>query len=85
MAESWPPATPKALLLLGGHLKWLLLTEGAVPGVGFIVSPGLEGAVHTAHGEADDVQQVRGCQHTEVRPPVSLPLEGHQLLYWRLV
>lgn len=37
------------------HLKELLLQESVVPGVGAVSDPGLERAVDTAHGKADDV------------------------------
>lgn len=43
------------LSLPGYHLKELLLQEGVVPGVGAVSDPGLEWAVDTAHGKADDV------------------------------
>lgn len=39
----------------GCHLKELLLQEGVVPGVGAVSDPGLEWAVDTTHGKADDV------------------------------
>lgn len=53
--------------------------------MGAAAGPGLEGAVDAAHGEAGDVQEVDGAQHTEVWLPVSLPLEAHQLLHGGLV
>lgn len=73
------------LSLPGCHLKELLLQKGVVPGVGAVTDPGLEGAVDTAHGKADDVQNVDGTQHTEVGPPVPLPLEAHQFLHGCMV
>lgn len=73
------------LSLAGCHLQELLLQEGVVPGIGSVSGPGLEGPVHTAHGEANDVQHVDGAQHAEVGPPEPLPLEAHQLLHRRLV
>lgn len=73
------------LSLPGCHLKELLLQEGIVPGVGAVSDPGLEWAVDTAHGKADDVEHVDGTQHTEVGPPIPLPLEAHQFLHRCLV
>lgn len=73
------------LSLPGCHLKELLLQEGVVPGIGAVTDPGLEGAVDTAHGKADDVQHIDGSQHAEVRPPIPLPLEAHQLFHGCLV
>lgn len=43
------------LSLPGYHLKELLLQERVVPGIGAVSDPGLERAVDTAHGKADDV------------------------------
>lgn len=84
MAEGWTPAAPKALLVLGSHLTWLLLVEGAVPGSVSLSVLGL-GAVHTAHGEAGDVQQVRGCQHTEYGHPYLFHLRVTSSFTGRLV
>ena len=67
------------------HLKELLLHQSVVPGVGAVSDPGLERAVDTAHGKADDVQHIDGTQHAEVGPPIPLPLEAHQFLYRCLV
>lgn len=75
-------------VILRGHiglLKELLLHQSVVPGVGAVSDPGLERAVDTAHGKADDVQHIDGTQHAEVGPPIPLPLEAHQFLYRCLV
>lgn len=72
-------------LLLVCHLKELLLQKGVVPGLCAVISSELQGAVDAAHGEADDIEHIQGTQQAKVGPPVSLPLEAHQLLHWCLV
>ena len=44
----------------------------------------LEGAVNTACGEADHVEDVQSTQEAEIRLSIFLPLQAHQLLQWGL-
>lgn len=44
----------------------------------------LERTVNTACGEADHVKDVQSAQEAEVRLPILLPLQAHQLFHWGL-
>lgn len=76
--------TPLPSLSEKSYLEQFLLEDGDVSGTCAVATPGLEGAVDAAHGEADHVEHIQGAQDAEVRPPVPPPFEAHQLLYWCL-
>lgn len=92
--ERWAPNNQKLQIISTSfvsaskqtiYLQKLLDVDCVVPFVGFVDAPLFQRAIDAAHGEANHVENVEQGQDTEIRPPIFIPLQAHQLGHWSQV